>query len=156
MWKNVLFTMWFQDFVTVFNQSYNCQTSHYLGRNQLPNAFLMLLSLVQFHTILHTAFFSRNQNEHKSGNMCTHVWVCFCIKKTRFKGNIYMIWNGNNEVTKWVNSDFPDYYYCWHFLITTGFEPLYFVKICPIFVTLAFLRLKKHQIFLYSKFLRTK
>ena len=100
MWTNVLFTMWFHDFVTVFNQSYNCQTSHYLGRNQLPNAFLMLLSLVQFHTILHTAFFSRNQNEHKSGNMCTHVWVCFCIKKTRFKGNIYMIWNGNNEVTK--------------------------------------------------------
>ena len=46
MWKNVLFTMWFLDFVTVFNQSYNCQTSHYLGRNRLPKPFLILPSLV--------------------------------------------------------------------------------------------------------------
>ena len=35
--------MWFQDFVTVFNQSYNCQTNHYLGRNRLPNARLSIL-----------------------------------------------------------------------------------------------------------------
>ena len=45
MWKNGLFTMWFLDFVTVFNQSYNCQTSHYLGRNRLPEPLLLLLSL---------------------------------------------------------------------------------------------------------------
>ena len=44
MWKNVLFTMWFQD--SVFNQSYNCQTSHYLGRNWLLKPFLILPSLV--------------------------------------------------------------------------------------------------------------
>ena len=37
--------MWFLDFVTVFNQSYNCQTSHYLGRNWLPEPLLLLLSL---------------------------------------------------------------------------------------------------------------
>ena len=37
--------MWFQDFVTVFNQSYNCQTSHCLGRNRLPKSLLMLPSL---------------------------------------------------------------------------------------------------------------
>ena len=36
----------FKILLTVFNQSYNCQTSHYLGRNQLPNAFLMLPSLI--------------------------------------------------------------------------------------------------------------
>ena len=48
MWKNVLFTVWFQDFVTVFNQSYNCQTSHYLGRNRLPNACLIVLSYLVF------------------------------------------------------------------------------------------------------------
>ena len=47
MWKNVLFTMWFPNFVTDFNQSYNCQTSHYPGRNRLPNACLMLPSLCQ-------------------------------------------------------------------------------------------------------------
>ena len=43
MWKNFLFTMWFQDFVTDFNQSYNCQTSHCLGRNRPPNARLSIL-----------------------------------------------------------------------------------------------------------------
>ena len=43
MWKFFLFTMWFQDFVTVFNQSYNCQTSHCLGRNRPPNARLSIL-----------------------------------------------------------------------------------------------------------------
>ena len=32
--------------LTVFNQSYNCQTSHYLGRNRLPKPFLILPSLV--------------------------------------------------------------------------------------------------------------
>ena len=41
--------MWFLDFVTVFDQSYNCQTSHYLGRNRLPEPLLFLLSL--FRTI---------------------------------------------------------------------------------------------------------
>ena len=35
----------FKILLTVFNQSYNCQTSHYLGRNRLPKAFLMLPSL---------------------------------------------------------------------------------------------------------------
>ena len=43
MWKKILFTMWFQDFVTVFNQSYNCQTSHCLGRNRPLNARLSIL-----------------------------------------------------------------------------------------------------------------
>ena len=33
--------------LTVFNQSYNCQTSHYLGRNRLPKPFLILPSLGQ-------------------------------------------------------------------------------------------------------------
>ena len=45
MWKKFL---WFQDFVTVFNQSYNCQTSHCLGRNRLPNACLIVLSYLVF------------------------------------------------------------------------------------------------------------
>ena len=35
----------FKILLTVYNQSYNCQTSHYLGRNQLPKPFLMLPSL---------------------------------------------------------------------------------------------------------------
>ena len=37
----------FNIFLTVFNQSYNCQTSHYLGRNRLPKHFLILPSLDQ-------------------------------------------------------------------------------------------------------------
>ena len=52
MWKNVLFTMWFLDFVTAFNQSYNCQTSHYLGRNWLPKPVLILPSLLQRNIFL--------------------------------------------------------------------------------------------------------
>ena len=43
MWKNVLFTMWFLDFVTVFKESYNCQNSHYLGRNRVFRPFLIFL-----------------------------------------------------------------------------------------------------------------
>ena len=35
----------FKILLTVFNQSYNCQTSHYLGRNWLPKPFLLLPSL---------------------------------------------------------------------------------------------------------------
>ena len=37
----------FKILLTVFNQSYSCQTSHYLGRNRLPKPFLILPSLVQ-------------------------------------------------------------------------------------------------------------
>ena len=33
---------YFKILLTVFNQSYNCQTSHYLGRNRLPKPFLIL------------------------------------------------------------------------------------------------------------------
>ena len=36
----------FKILLTVFNQSCNCQTSHYLGRNRLPKPFLILPSLV--------------------------------------------------------------------------------------------------------------
>ena len=35
----------FKILLTVFNQSYNCQTSHYLGRNRLRKPFLILPSL---------------------------------------------------------------------------------------------------------------
>ena len=37
----------FKILLTVFNQSYNCQTSHYLSRNRLMNSFLILPSLTQ-------------------------------------------------------------------------------------------------------------
>ena len=33
-------------------------------------------------------------------------------------------------------------FYCWNFQITSIFEPLFIVKICPIFVNLAFLHFK--------------
>ena len=36
----------FKILLTVFNQSYNCQTSPYLGRNRLPKLFLILPSLL--------------------------------------------------------------------------------------------------------------
>ena len=41
--KNVMFTMWFLDFVTVFNLSYNYQNTHYLCRNQVFRPFLTFL-----------------------------------------------------------------------------------------------------------------
>ena len=37
----------FKILLTGFNQSYNCQTSHYLGRNQLPKPCLILPSMDQ-------------------------------------------------------------------------------------------------------------
>ena len=42
----------FQILLTVFNQSHNCQTSHYLGRNRLLKTFLILPSLVWSHSSL--------------------------------------------------------------------------------------------------------
>ena len=72
--------------------------------------------------------------------------VCFCLKVTRFKGNLYIF--SEMEMMrwqKWLNSGFPDHFYCWHFLITSSFEPLYFVKMCPIFVSSAFLNFKKYK-----------
>ena len=42
MFSHVIFKI----LLTVFNQSYNCQTSHYLGRNLLPKPLLSLPSLV--------------------------------------------------------------------------------------------------------------
>ena len=48
--------MWFQDFVTVFNQSYNCQTSHCLGRNRPPNARLSILLFDPWFRLLQEPF----------------------------------------------------------------------------------------------------
>ena len=73
MWKNVLFTMWFPNFVTDFNQSYNCQTSHYLGRNRLPNACLIVLSYLVFG------------NDFTRSLFLWKVWPCFFLKS--FAGN---------------------------------------------------------------------
>ena len=77
MWKNVLFTMWFLDFVTVFNQSYNCQTSHYLGRNRLPKPrlavlpFLVLGSAVgaPAQEIFHSDYYG---GRHATSTFCYH------------------------------------------------------------------------------------
>ena len=67
MWKKNLFTMWFQDFVTVFNQSYNCQTSHYLGRNRPPTARLSILLLDPWSGVIkltvHTVFCTLQANK---------------------------------------------------------------------------------------------
>ena len=41
----------FKILLTVFNQSYNCQTSHYLGRNWLPKPFLILPSLKEMNSL---------------------------------------------------------------------------------------------------------
>ena len=40
--------MWILDFVTVFKESYNCQTSHNLGRNQLPKPLLLPLASSEY------------------------------------------------------------------------------------------------------------
>ena len=41
--------MRFLDFVTVFNQSYKCQTSHCLGRNQVFRSFMIFLCYNSLH-----------------------------------------------------------------------------------------------------------
>ena len=58
--------------LTVFNQRYNCQTSHYLGRNQLPKSFLTLPSLVEINA---KVFDSPTTNEKKesSKNFCIRI-----------------------------------------------------------------------------------
>ena len=46
------YCMWFLVFVTVFNQSYNCQKCHYLGSNRVFRPFLIFLcynSLVLYY-----------------------------------------------------------------------------------------------------------
>ena len=45
MKKWFVFYVIFKILLTVFNQSYNCQRSHYLGRNLLPKPLLSLPSL---------------------------------------------------------------------------------------------------------------
>ena len=49
----------FKILLTVFNQSYNCQMSHYLGRNRLPKPFLILPSLA--HTLLALSFLGHSE-----------------------------------------------------------------------------------------------
>ena len=56
----------FKILLTVFNQSYNCPTSHYLGRNQLPKPFLILPSLYPL-----IQFFQPNIVQHPS---TVHKW----------------------------------------------------------------------------------
>ena len=46
MWKNVLFTIWFLQFITVFNLSYNCQNSHYLGRHWVLTPSFIFLCII--------------------------------------------------------------------------------------------------------------
>ena len=53
----------FKILLTVFNQSYNCQTSHFLGRNWLPKPFLILPSL---HTL-------------------DVLWFLLCVAKVHFR-----------------------------------------------------------------------
>ena len=70
-----MFTVWFQDFVTAFNQSYNCQTSHYLGRNRPLNARLSILLLDPWMQHRATRLLSNHPNsklksaiDHKCGS----------------------------------------------------------------------------------------
>ena len=62
----------FKILLTVFNQSYSCQTSHYLGRNQLPKPFLILHSLGTFDSFL-------------TGQGRNHVYSACCSVQTDHK-----------------------------------------------------------------------
>ena len=101
MWKKNLFTMWFQDFVTAFNQSYNCQTSHYLGRNRPPNA---RLSILLFYSCLEPLvslgmFFVRFVGAVLGGTLCVILGKTFGQFSSRF-------W-------RWI---FRQFFKCfWHF-----------------------------------------
>ena len=64
----------FKILLTVFNQSYNCHTSHYLGRNRLPNAFLMLPSLVSTYT------FSNFKMNAIQQNSILHLWLVIFLE----------------------------------------------------------------------------
>ena len=64
----------FKILLTVFNQSYNCQTSHYLGRNWLPKPFLILPSL--FITMLCESDFG--QTFSKLGPTLEKLWS-YCV-----------------------------------------------------------------------------
>ena len=59
----------FKILLTVFNQSYNCQTSHYLGRNWLPKPFLILPSL--HSTMIH---YLKNKVEIEDCCQFTSPW----------------------------------------------------------------------------------
>ena len=84
--------MWFQDFVTVFNQSYNCQTSHYLDRNRPPNA---RLSILLFDPCLNTTkfsfltFFSGGEGTQEGEGHGNKVRPTKSSKSSNFQINLY-------------------------------------------------------------------
>ena len=52
----------FKILLTVFNHSYNCQTSHYLGRNWLPEPFLILPSLIEIFNFVIVRGFQKKKS----------------------------------------------------------------------------------------------
>ena len=76
----------FKILLTVFNQSYNCQTSHYLGRNRLPNAFLMLPSLLMH---MQTSFENKSLQfviKEKDDHRSSVLFADLCVSKVSFLG----------------------------------------------------------------------
>ena len=75
----------FKILLTVFNQSYNCQTSHYLGRNRLPKPFLILPSLIGIDRLVektrssYSAIFIR-----KSSLIICNCWFLKICWRTSF------------------------------------------------------------------------
>ena len=62
----------FKILLTVFNQSYNCQTSHYLGRNWVPKPFLILPSL------LATLHFTKSKSGSEGRSIEFSIFFILC------------------------------------------------------------------------------
>ena len=98
MWKNVLFTMWFLDFVKVFNYSYNCQNSHYLSRKQVFRPSLIFLCYNSLACCKEMANFV-----HLGGLLiCTMISKNQGLKKSRSISN-------SRKISDSINLDFFSY-----------------------------------------------
>ena len=63
MKKWFVFHVIFKILLTVFNQSYNCQTSDYLGRNRLPKPFLICTPLpATYYTEMFNSNYTQTQD----------------------------------------------------------------------------------------------
>ena len=97
--------------LTVFNESYNCQTSHYLGRNQLPKPLLMLPSL--FATEIKLCSVHIDPREWKiEPNISLNHTANMCIQCQRYFHSLFL----KEEVlsfNRWANVTFKVFLCYW-------------------------------------------
>ena len=76
--------MWFLNFVTVFNYSYNCQNSPYLGRNRVFKPFLIFLC---YNSLGVTECFKKKEPDTKIDAYLYFLYSILAFLKSLFWDN---------------------------------------------------------------------